>query len=353
MEKFIKKIWLGCGIGLFICGALSVNITSAQTQNTTQQCSPSVALSNWDDFLGATISVDGFENYWKEALGLYNKCQLNDIDALQSQIDNLQKQIRTSFYSCNNSRIEELRPQYFKLNAELYYVRNFIETSDGNFVKANESKLLENMISEFAKTTRQIDEGTLRKYFEEFKKKYADREKSYASCKNNKWAEVSKKWKELENNLKALESSANQISKKSNSTAANSNQSANTAKNAPKNKGGSFLSKVLSATINKQDPSKSLDKIATDFQQQNPSIGTPNLDQLTSNFSSSQKSYATSLSKQQMLDRYQVLYKQSGDDAFTDLTKKMNVMNEVIKQSLPTLSKLGTCSKQIGARQCK
>jgi len=348
MKTFLKKTLIFLIVTSIIIGQI-VCVASAETKKK-PTCPASKALQNFDSFLAATISYDGFIEYWKEVFGYHNNCQYEDIMQVHSRIDALENDIRASFYSCRNEKIEMLKPQYYKAKAELFYVRNYVDTKDGNFIIVNIEKLSSDMKKQFSKDSSLISEGTLNEYFHEFMEKYKEHPKTYQKCKRNMWKEVNKKWKELEEHFKSLKKSTE--SKPKPPQKKNKTQSAS-AKNSAKNKGGSFLSKWLSTSINGQTPAKGLSAIQQEIQNKSPNFSPPTLQKLSNTFGNVEAKQEELVSKKEMLARYNIYYKQSGDQAFDDLKSQMKAMNATIKDTTRVIGKWKTCAKKVGSRQCK
>ncbi len=352
-KNILKKLVIGSLCALQLSVIAGSMIVSAQTIRPTsaKQCSPQEAFRNWSEFLSAVASYEGFTEYWKEVLGYHSSCQYNDILAVHKKIDAIEKRIRTSFYACNNQAVDKLKPQYHKARAELFYVRNFVETKDGRLVPRNDQLLKTQMLEDFVKSRRVMGETELDKYFEEFKKKYASKNQEYAKCDDNQWKQVSKKWKELKENFKSLGGDLDKEFKAGQKQIADADKT----KNAPQGKGKSFLERTFSFTVNGQKPGKGFAQIGAEITKKAKEVvpRPPTLNQVGEAFARDQQVRLEKITKQEMLDRYTTRYKQGGDEALADLIVRMQGLNTTVKDTIPVLGKLGQCSQKIAKKQCK
>lgn len=354
--KLIQKLGL-IGVTTAVLMIMLPATATAQTATDKPGCSTEKSLQDWDVFLSAVMSQEGFVDYWKEALGFYNTCQQQDIDAVQRRIEAIEKKIRQSYYACSYQRIEQLKTEYYKTRIELFYVRNYVYTKDGRFSLTNEAKLIEQMKTNFVVKQRYVSISKLNEYYQSFKKRYQDKPKQYQSCSQNKWSEVSKKWKELTENI---ENSSQRFKKtvaaKKTITKPNTTKKDNKAKvkDAAKNGASSFVGGFLEIGVNNKKISKGFSEVGAGISAEAQKIGrTPNISEATNKFFQSKEIELEKITKKEMLDRYDLIYSQAGDQAFSVVVTQMDEVNKTIKTTTPVIKKLTKCSESISSKQCK
>ncbi|MBP7670912.1 hypothetical protein KA119_01305 [Candidatus Gracilibacteria bacterium] len=151
--------------------------------------------------------TDLFEPVWD--ITNRNQCHSIDISALMKQQDALRRQIRTAFMTCNTQNMSELRKGYYKLTAEIFYVRNVVK---GGIIFSVPLNLIEERIGPNALLTskdvlfqgmrdRYLDEmteGELGDLYLALESKYQNRVKDYMRCEGDGFNEVAKKWNDFQ-----------------------------------------------------------------------------------------------------------------------------------------------------------
>lgn len=152
-------------------------------------------------FLSATISYDGFTEYWKDILGRYNTniCQYKDIESLLLRITKVRQSLRQAFYVC--AETQKLKDTYYKLEAELFFLRKYIDTDYGTFKETNEQELLKDFKDDFVINKGYFTNDQVIELFDTFKQKYTQRLTTYRNCKDASWQDLVDKWQEFKDSV--------------------------------------------------------------------------------------------------------------------------------------------------------
>lgn len=171
---------------------------------------------NWLGFLRALGAADSFdETYlqpWVDVFGR-NQCHAVTIMNLIAQADHARSTVRDSFLSCNNEKAEDAMKTYYKLVAEIYYVRHVV---DEEKVKGYNKKFFDEYPLEIAKMMRpksQIYNEMKARYvgdnnglfteeefeavFNEIVDRNINQRESFVVCDSGSWQQVAEKWEEF------------------------------------------------------------------------------------------------------------------------------------------------------------
>lgn len=200
--KFDLKILIVCSVLSIIIlstPTFAANIKPADGSASINKCVSQGEL-NFTTFLNSVIYSDGIREGviepWMDILSR-NKCQSSDIYGLVAQRDKLRSIIRTSYLTCKEEKIPTLKNAFYKLNAEIYYVRHVVDgeiavglpytsikvklKDDKDSFYADPNKLMEAMKTQYVGPDK-ITENQFPLFFENLEKKYAKRKVKYISC---------------------------------------------------------------------------------------------------------------------------------------------------------------------------
>lgn len=303
-------------------------------------------LIDFQTFISSHLSFTDFASAWSDILVLYpqNTCYFNDISGIKNQLRNVQKQIRAGFYACNAASTLALQDQYNKLEAELFYLRHFIDVSQSKVTKIPDNKVYEELRQEFVIDKQYYDDAMLKTIFDSFKSKYEARiENTYAKCKDQTLEGLKKKWNSLAENFKKM---------------AESQEKAVTAEwqkavNNPPKKTQAQLGGVIDTRVNNVQPPRTPDQILTQLTAESPSGFEPTLDVLQLAVYQEIETFNTNYETANIMGEYEALYKKSGDTLGKDFEQKIIELNKIIKETFKPLEELTKCSKKVGEKQCK
>ncbi|MFA6991846.1 MAG: hypothetical protein WC269_01010 [Candidatus Gracilibacteria bacterium] len=172
-------------------------------------------FKNYSQFLLDQISFDGLlgdiVDPWQDAI-FTNECQAYDLFALTDRRDQIESSIRNSFLACKYKDLEVQKKMYYRITAEIWYVRNVINRFKlfwmPNILKSalygrylanskldpakNDALIKEQFMKKFKK--RFTDEKELNQLFFDISAKYQDRVPTYIICPDNPLTKV---WQKL------------------------------------------------------------------------------------------------------------------------------------------------------------
>lgn len=346
-----KLLTIALILGLTTTSIVVPKVVPARAQNVggifggngnNSSCS-SIADRDWATFLASVISYDDFVEYWKDILVRYNtnSCLYLDIDNLLQQITKVRAQVRQSFYACD-ARSQGLKEQYYKLEAELFFLRKYINPSKGTLLVASDQQVFNQLRDYFVINKNFLSEDDAKALFEQFKAKYANRLTAYQNCSDATWVNIIQKWNELKSNVESgfgAKSAAESI-----------NQKWEAVSNIPIKRSGDFLGGLLDARINGVTPEAAFSDILNDLKKNLPNG--VSFDQVQLAQDREQARYQTDLEKADYLTQYEHLYKASSGEAVTSILGKLTTLESTITGTYPFINQTYQCTKGILDRSC-
>lgn len=304
---------------------------------------------DWSTFISATLSYDDFAEYWKDILYRYsdNICHYTDIDSLLNRVNKAREQIRKAFYSC--APTSTLKKTYYRLEAELFFLRKYIDTSNGNFIAVNPDKLHADLRNYFVLNKSFFTDEEMDQLFEEFKTKYDNRLSTYKNCKDANWTDLVNKWQEFKDNVLILftdPKSAPAIQAATEDLQKHWDRMANT----PLDLGRFFTGDFLNASINGLPPQQGWDQIAAEFAKNSPQGYT--FEQLQAAKSIADASYEYSKMEAEFTMQYYTLYKEVSDTFTVETLDRLQALDGVIQSTFPFENQTEQCLKYIANKQC-
>lgn len=317
---------------------------------------------DYGNFLSAVISYDGFYEYWKDILVRYNAnmCLFMDIDNLLTKLDKARDQIRQAFYVCS-STAPKLAKTYYDLEAELYFLRNYVDVDKGNILFKSDTAIgnafIDYVVNERGFYTTRADAQVA---LDKFISKYAARQDTYINCADPTWGNLIAKWNEFKDNLggfTAVQQAAESITKKWDSVV-----------NTPFKRTGGLLGGLLDAKINGLDPATAWYDISNEISRNLPSAAntaTPSQasasQQATYGFTFDQFQNAASgdaewhdqiLTRTQYLTQYQQLYQEGTSNISKEIIDRVTYLEGSIQNTYQYIDKTATCTKGIVEKTC-
>jgi hypothetical protein len=297
-------------------------------------------------FLSSIITYDDFMDYWNDILVRYNAniCHYQDIDGLVNRIKGVRQQLRSAFYVCGDTT--GLKATYYDLEAETYYLRNFIKytkTPEGNYIVVNEQKLFNDMKAYFVDDKGFFDTAHLTRIFNQFKTRYQSRLATYNNCTDPTWQNLVDKWNEFKDDAGGVSSALKQAGS---SMTKRWDRMANTPMNLNRDFWGGFLD----VKINGLPPKEALSQIAEEFSRNMPSGST--ISQLQAASATSDEVYAYEASEQTYLAEYKMLYMESSAEFLKLMLARLDALDTTIKDTFPFQNQTIQCVKGIVDKQC-
>lgn len=179
-------------------------------------------LKGWRQFVAAGVGFQDFSDYWRDFF-LWPS-HYADVANVQNQLNRARYAVMAAFLRCDLPRLTSVTEAYYRLEAELYFVRHFVDT-DGGYLKVltespgSRDKFADEMVDYMILLKPAEDEARERAiysgYFDLFSARYASRARTYASfgedpvfeelgAKFDELIEAFKSFKDLGSEMKQL-----------------------------------------------------------------------------------------------------------------------------------------------------
>lgn len=298
---------------------------------------------DFSNFISLTLSPDGFLEYWKDIFVRYNNnvCQYEDIESLLRQMNQVREQIRKAFYACKDTKL--LQKNYFRLEAEVYFLRHFINTGHGNFILVDQQKVFQKLQNYFVHSQNILSEEELTTMVKDLTKKYTSKIKTYQECKDQTWDSLVKKWNQFKESAvglnPALKKAETSIEKKWDRMS-----------NAPLNLGRDFITGFADISVNVLPAPLGLEQIGQKLLQNSPGGFTFQDIEVARSLASREHS-EQQLESQYMLE-YQTLYFETSDEFNKGVLERLTNLNTIIRDSYSFQNQTIQCVKSINDKQC-
>lgn len=298
---------------------------------------------DYGNFLSSVVSYNGFVEYWKDILVRYNAnmCVYLDIDNLLNRIEKARTQIRKAFYVCDASA-PKLARTYHELEAELLFLRGYVDFNEGNVIFVSQEKLKTEFKDLYVREKNFFTDEEAEALFAKFLSKYEARKDAYVNCEDPTWGNLIVKWKEFKENLggfAAVKDAAETINKRWDSVV-----------NTPFKRTGGFLGGLLDVKLNSIEPEKAWADIAGELQKNSPSGFT--FDQLQAATSSDAERFDQELSRTEYLVQYQQQYQESTASIIKEIIDRVNALQSIIQGTYGFIDQTAQCTKGILDKTC-
>jgi len=281
---------------------------------------------------------------------LRNQCQVDDISKVQSQMEQTKKAINQALIKCDANSINTLQNNYAVLEFELYFVRNFVDTKDGQYIIKN-TKDLEKEAENYLRTYTNLQQTEITIITANLTQKYSSRLIIYKDCGPFKgWEKVSERFAKLVKSIEQASTSFTQTAeslgtdKKTTSAAATKTdketQKAQAKKDAIKRSTAESVKKYLGEHIGINAPAQP-DRVvgSSDLERMKITIpgasqtGGESISQVTADINKSQYIFKIDQEISSLKSRYDILYGEAGDSSINDLLSKLDKLNKTIEDT--------------------
>jgi hypothetical protein len=147
-------------------------------------------LSGFRQFISATIGYEGFADYWRDLyIGIRWPMYFSDIANVEQQLNKARYEVMAAFMNCDVNRLKTVTEAYYRLEAELYFVRHFIDIGAGTIrarIDSGEGISFAKEMVDYFVLRKTSDDPTqdmalFNGYFDLFSAKYSDRAATYKS----------------------------------------------------------------------------------------------------------------------------------------------------------------------------
>lgn len=284
-------------------------------------------------------------------------CQLNDIMALEDQLDTVRESFRDAANSCGDTA--EYKTQYAEILMEEYFVRNIqksksdvINEVDEDRLKALKSAKLatlkKEMMDLFVNQEQRVDEDTFDTYYTDWSSKYDDRIANYAHCEEGSWAELQGTWQKFVDDINALN-----IDVKKDDTPIESQTDTDANEKEMSSFGQSFINAYEYVTAKKEEREAEVEA-PTSVQELSTSGQNMSFQEALQTLKSSDTTFSIETNAADRMANYELLYGAGGAVAATNMQSVLVYMNQILMDTntkdFPNITK---SSEQVYGKQCQ
>lgn len=324
--------------------------------------------AGWYSFLSSTIGYQDGTDYWRDFILLPS--HYVDVTNVENQLNKARYAVMARFMRCDLKQLDDAIKAYYKLEAELYFVRHYVTTEFGlahvRILDAGERRIFHDEYMQYFPK----DEALFSGYFDQFAGKYEQRGKGYASFsadpayqqlgdKVDGLIESLKSFGKLGNEIGALGSD---IGKDIAGAAGAVADAATSVWNSP----GPSLTALAQSIANRfqicpdtTDPANcqgigdiiagNPDKIV---QKLSASPQKKTFSEVMVTITQQQRTRAEYLSQGELYARYELLYGKVAGEGNSELLNRVTTLNTTIKDLAP-LRQVETCARTVEQRECK
>lgn len=341
----MKKIFLQLVLTAFLSTLLLIPSGAAQFQDDSGAGQPVFCdgYRDWSTFISSTISYDGFVEYWDDILIRYNVnfCHYTDIDNMLKRINKARAQIRDAFYACADTT--RMKKTYYELEAELFFLRNYIDADNGQFLVVDDQKIINDMRDFFVLNKGLFTDKEILDLFNRFKARYKSKLDTYKNCKDPSWGALVEKWNQFKKDAggiaPALQQAKESIEKRWDRMA-----------KAPWRHGDDFFGGFVDARINGLPPAEGWQQITEELEKNFPQGYT--FDQLQAAKVQKESNLQYFFLEEQYLAQYQAQYAESSDTYTAEIIKRLMNLQILIEQTYPFQNQTIQCTRGIKDKQC-
>ncbi len=342
MKKILLTIWMTAMMAVALGGTRAEALIDLYPETSGDQAICRGGR-DWGTFISAIIGYDDFKEYWKDILVRYssNICHYQDIDSLMTRITKVRKQLRSAFYVCGN--MAAMKRTYYELEAELYFLRKFIETDYSNFTVVSDQKVIDSLRGYFVINKGYFSDDEITTLFNRFKERYRTRLVAYQNCTDPVWQSLVDKWNEFKETAGGITPAVNRAGE---SFEKRWDRMKNTSVGAERD----FWGGIVDLRINGLPAKEGWEQIAKNFQENMP--GGFTFQQIQAAKTVSDATYNVQEEEANYMAQYQMLYLESSDEFMREIKARLNTMDKIITDTYPFQNQTIQCVKSINNKQC-
>ncbi len=146
--------------------------------------------AGWRQFVAAGIGYEDFTDYWRDLyIGLIWPVYFSDISNVENQLNKARYSVMATFLRCDTDKLKFYTQAYYRLEAELYFVRHYVDIKSGTIrprAYADEGEkndftkeMMEYFVIRKKSDDPEKDKALFSGYFDLFAGKYRERVKMY------------------------------------------------------------------------------------------------------------------------------------------------------------------------------
>lgn len=331
-------------------------------------------------FIDSVLWLDKFTDLFEPIndVVVRNQCQSLDIAGLIKQQDRIRALMRTAFMTCSGENLDEMKKAYYKLTAEIYFVRNLVK---GGIVFSLPLEILNTRVGPNpAMTDRNVlyqgmkdryldkvfNERELGDLFLALEAKYENRVEDYVKCSGGTFTNVSKKWNDFKKHftedyggarsaLPGIAAEVNELGKEVSSM--------KTAEffSGDRVSFGDYVSSFVELQVNGVSPKKGVAEILTELQKNFPEVGISTLTnyEILNRLVHAEKTFKVDQMEADMRANFDLLYG-SGSESSELFVNQLDGRDddqvvgllEVLDQSVSALSGIDKGLNDVNLREC-
>lgn len=187
--------------------AASVDNVNGNGEVSVLRCAQSGGIE-FELFIDSVIWNDNLRDSFEPIFDVTvrNQCHSFDVAGLVREQNKARDQIRNAFLTCNIENMAEMQKAYYKLTAEIYYVRNivkggvvasvvpFVQGTLGERLVTPKDELYQGLVDRYEDELTERELGELYLALEE---KYRPRVQQYLDCTEGSFEIVAEEWKKF------------------------------------------------------------------------------------------------------------------------------------------------------------
>lgn len=321
-------------------------------------------LAGYRQFVSAGIGYSDFTDYWRDfVIAVWSPMQFADIMNVQEQLNKSRYAVMAAFMRCDLDRLKSVTESYYRLDAELYFVRHFVDLSGGVIrVKEREefvNDLLKYMWIMKPAENKEEEELKYEGYFDLFAAKYAGRAKQYRSfAEDPVYQELVAKLEEFQNVAKDFKKMGSEMGGLVNEAIV---EPVGNIIKAPADALWKLIAGKFDACVETKDNrycalgeshTGAPEKIFGDTPIKNRS-DRRTYDEVITAIQRQDEQKTEDIDEAHMLARYEMLYGQVGGEGIKEVTKKMDdLINEILEASPTLLNRIEECAAHVNGEVC-
>ncbi len=301
---------------------------------------------DYQTFMSAILSYDGFIEYWKDILVRYNYnyCLYQDIDSLYNRINKVRKQIREAFYACEDeTKMNRLKDSYYELETMLFFLRKYIDVDNGNFIVKSDAKVIDELRGFYVFNRGYFTEERIMELYDTFKRRYGPRVQVYRECKDQNWQMVIDKWNEFKESAGGIAPALQEAKESAEKRWARLSEST-------KDFGSEFIDGIVDFKINSLPAKEGWGQIAQELENNFPSGVT--FEQYTAAIAQENQEYDYDRLQAEYEAQYAILYQQSSDEITRYIDIQLKTLDNIIENTFTYQNQTIHCVADINDHQC-
>lgn len=304
-------------------------------------------------FLQSFISFDQFDFFVKDMF--MNACQYTSVKRVKDDLEDLREDIRDAYYRCDSNQETKLRLEYYRREAELFFLRNIVTTKDNTRVAHDLNNLREKMFERFVEKRgyflEQPDEGSQKELFIDVWSDFVERHDPayFIECKGD----VELIQESIDNVRDTIEGIAQEFRNTQGEIAELTGSDDDQESSATGNKSASESQLKLNAMnitahmVNNVTPQK----VGRDIIRQ---LGPRPITQfeLTQRLAHEERRFRMDLKRAEKLGRYKAEYQYTADPISTDYTERIDLIIGSLELAQMDSVDVTSCLEFVNETQC-